>query len=457
MNIPFNFKARDYQIPFLSEVEKAINGESDKRFFYQVWHRRSGKDKTNIADVIPRRLIKSPGLVKYVYPTLIMGRDNMWQGMGQDGFRYLNHIPDFIRAGDPNELRMQIPVKNESWGSKLPTASIFQISGADNPDTLRGGNPVMFVFSEWSEHDPYAWDVVEPILRENDGIAVFNMTPKGDNHARNMYEFAKGHPKWYVEMLTAKDTGVFSEKDLEDILNDTIKRYEADGRSETEARAYFEQEYMCSFETPVIGSFYGEGIKRAEKEDRLTRVMYDDSTLVNTAWDLGVDDSTTIWFYQTVGNEVHLIDYYENSGEGLAHYIEHLRTKPYRYGYHYAPHDIQVRELGTGKSRMEAALEMGIYFQTTPKISIEDGINSARALLSRCFFDREKCSRGIDALRNYKKDWDEKAKVFRKSPRHDWASHGADSFRYLAVSLSEKVRSSSPPAQWKKDSWRIGR
>lgn len=455
--IPYNFKAREYQIPFLREVEKSVMGLSPIRFFMQIWHRRSGKDKVDIADLVPRRLIKEPCLVKYVYPTLVMGRDNLWQGMGLDGFRYLDHVPEFIRASHPNESRMTIPVRNPSFEGPNPTASIFQIAGTDNPDSLRGGNPRMFIFSEWSEHDPYAFDVIEPILRENDGICIFNLTPKGDNHARSMYEYGKNHPKWFTQILTAKDTGVFTEAQLEEILKDTISKYAADGRSEAEARSYFDQEYMCSFSSPVIGSYYGEAIRRAENEKRITKVLYDDSVLVHTAWDLGVDDSTTIWFYQLVGTSIHFIDFYENSGEGLAHYASVLASKPYRYGQHYAPHDIKVRELGSGKSRLDMALDLGIYFQVTPDLRIDDGINAARGILSRCLFDREKCDRGIQALKNYKKDWDEKNKVFRKSPTHDWSSHASDAFRYFAVSVQERTKTSQAPRQWGVDQWKIGK
>lgn len=428
--IPFHFRAREYQVPFLREVARAMRGESNKRYFYQVWHRRSGKDKTNIADVVPRRLVTDSCLVKYVYPTLVMGRDNLWDGMGKDGFRFREHIPDFIREGSENSTRMTIPIRN---------GSLFQVAGTDKPDSLRGGNPKLFVFSEWSEHDPYAWDVVEPILRENDGIAIFNMTPKGDNHARAFYEFAKNHPKWFVQLLTAKDSGVYSDRELSEILEDTIKRFSAMGRSESEAIAYYEQEYMCSFKSPVIGSYYGEGISKAEKEGRITRVPYIETIPVDTWWDLGMDDSTTIWFVQYVGNEIHLIDYYENSGEGLTHYAQKLQEKKYIYGRHFAPHDIAVRELGTGKSRQEIAKSMGIKFEVGANLALEDGINAVRSLLSLCWFDRDKTTRGVNAMKNYRKEWDEKNKVFRNNPKHDWSSHGSDAFRTGAVGYKKQV------------------
>jgi hypothetical protein len=297
----------------------------------------------------------------------------------------------------------------------------------------------MFVFSEWAEQDPYAWDVVEPILRENDGIAIFNFTPKGDNHARSMYEYAKDNPKWFVQLLTANDTGIWTTAELEAIKKDITKRFEADGRSEAEATAYFDQEYMCSFKSPVIGSYYGDGIRKAELEGRITTVPVVDSITVDTWWDLGIDDSTTIWFVQQVGPEIRLIDYYENSGEGLAHYAMKMQEKGYLYGRHFGPHDIAVRELGSGKSRVEIARSMGIKFEVGPNLAIDDGINAARSLFSQCWFDKDKCSRGINALKNYRKEWDEKNKVFRSSPKHDWSSHGADAFRTGAVGYKKQI------------------
>lgn len=426
--IPYHFDSREYQRPFIRAVTASIRGESPIRYFYQIWHRRSGKDKVNIADSVPRRLAKDPCLVKYVYPTLVMGRENLWDAIGGDGFRYRDHLPEGIRAGHPNETTMKIPIITKSGET-----SLFQIGGSDHPDSLRGGNPRMLVFSEWAEQDPYAWDVVEPILKENDGIAIFNTTPKGDNHARAMLEYAKNNPLWHIELLSARDTGIWTERELEAILKDVIKRFEAMGRSEAEAIAYYEQEYMCSFKAPVIGAYYGDNIQRAERERRITRVPVAEEVPVHTAWDLGIDDSMTIWFFQIVGQEFHFVDYYESSGEGLAHYAMKMQEKGYLYGRHYAPHDINVRELGTGKSRLEVAKSLGIKFEPNAPLDIDDGINAARSIFSRCWFDVDKCSRGINCLKNYRKEWDDKNKVFKPHPKHDWASHGADAFRRFAL------------------------
>lgn len=428
VQIPFNFTARDYQKPFLHAVADSIEGRSKVRYFMQIWHRRAGKDKVNIASVVPRKLLHDPCLVKFVYPTLVMGRENLWEGMGADGFRYRDHIPQDIVKGAINQTTMKIPIYN---------GSLFQIGGSDHPDSLRGGNPKMLVFSEWSEQDPYAFDVVEPILKENNGIAVFNLTPKGDNHARALYEYAKSNPLWHTEILTAEQTGIWTLKQLEEIRFDIIKRFSANGRSEAEANSYFEQEYLCSFNSPVIGSYYGDAIRRAEKEGRVTVVPWMENYPVHTAWDLGMDDSMTIWFFQHIGMQFRFIDYYESSGEGLSHYAKVLQDRGYLYGKHFAPHDIAVRELGTGKSRFEVAKLLGINFEVGPKLEVEDGINIARSLLRSCWFDENKTHRGLNCLKNYRKEWDEKNKVFRTTAKHDWASHGADGFRTFGVGFRE--------------------
>jgi hypothetical protein len=205
--------------------------------------------------------------------------------------------------------------------------------------------------------------------------------------------------------------------------------------------ALYEQEYMCSFEVPIQGSYYGSQMTEAINSNptRITSVPYDMNAKVNTAWDLGIDDSMTIWFYQVVGREIHFIDYLSGSGEGINYYIQELSKKNYIYGDHFAPHDINVRELGTGKSRLEVAKSLGINFKVVHSIPIEDGIQAVRNILNRCWFDKTNCEKGLDCLNSYHKEWDEDNQIFKSHPEHDWSSHGADSFRYFAVSFQDII------------------
>ena len=207
----------------------------------------------------------------------------------------------------------------------------------------------------------------------------------------------------------------------------------------------YEQEFECSFEAAIVGAYYAMEMKTALEENRITTVPYDPSVGVVTAWDLGIGDSTSIWFAQYVGQEIRVIDYYENSGVGLDHYAKELNSKNYHYMDHILPHDVQVKELGTGKSRLETLHNLGIQDVTiAPKLAIEDGIQAARSMLNRCWFDEEKCNRGIEALRQYRREFDEKNKTWRGRPLHDWTSHGADAWRYLAVGKQTETNWGEP-------------
>jgi hypothetical protein len=211
------------------------------------------------------------------------------------------------------------------------------------------------------------------------------------------------------------------------------------------SESLIQQEYYCSFEAANEGSYYGKYIEIAEQENRVTKVPYQTGIAVDTWWDLGIGDSMVIWFVQKAGLEYHLIDYYECNGEGLAHYAKHLQTKPYVYGIHWAPHDIEAREIGTGKSRIEVARTLGINFRVAPKLSIEDGIEAVRNVLPRCYFDAEKCRDGIRALKSYHRDYNERREAFLPHPVHDWSSHAADSFRTGAVTIKDKLAKTVDP------------
>ena len=208
----------------------------------------------------------------------------------------------------------------------------------------------------------------------------------------------------------------------------------------------YEQEYECSFTAAIIGAYYGKLLSDLDDEGKITRVPYDPALPVHTALDLGINDSTAIWFAQVYrGGAVNVIDYYENSGVGLDHYAEVLRQKDYHWGDHLAPHDIEVRELGSGKSRLETAFSLGIRFKVIPKMKIADGINAARMLIPKCYFDREKCNEGLEMLRQYRQEWDDRKRMFRDQPRHDFTSHSADAFRYLALGLENRTKMTKAP------------
>jgi hypothetical protein len=310
---------------------------------------------------------------------------------------------------------------------ELENDSIWQVVGTDNVDRLVGANPVGCVFSEYSLQDPRAWDYIRPILAENGGWALFIYTPRGRNHGHTLLEVAKSNPKWYHQVLSVDDTG---------ILDPAAIQEERDAGMPEEM---IQQEYFCSFDAALVGSYYGQEMDLAFKDGRITDVPYDPRLEVHTAWDLGMSDSTAIVFYQESGTEIRIIDYYEASGEGLPHYIRILKEKGYDYGSHFGPHDIQVRDFSTGKSRLETAAIMGIKFKVAPKLGLLDGIDAVRIALRRMVFDKTKCARLIEAMRQYKKSWNDKMRCYSSHPDHDWTSHPADGMRTLVTTLKDRT------------------
>ena len=409
ITIPHRFDARFYQLPFLKAIDSGI-----KRVII-VWPRRHGKDKT-CYNALVKKALERVGNYYYMFPEYNQGRKALWDNIDSNGFRTIDHAPNEIVRGK-NNTEMKITLVN---------GSTIQIVGAADVDRIVGSNPAGVVFSEYSLIDPMVWGYIYPILAENGGFAWFNMTPRGDNHAKSMFQTYQDNPNWFVERLTALDAKVFTPAELEEIKEEYYSLY---GNYDL-----YEQEFMTSFETPIQGAYFAEQLKRARSENRVTSVPYDPNALVCTAWDLGMADSTAIWFYQTIGQEIHVIDYYENNGEPLSHYAKEILLKPYAYKTHYLPHDAAAKELGTGKSRVEVLQQMRIgTIEVLPASSVMDGIDQARALISRCWFDEAKCERGLLCLKNYHKDFDEKNKIWKATPTHDWSSHASDAFRYMAM------------------------
>lgn len=359
------------------------------------------------------------GTYWHMLPKLSQGRKVVWDGIDREGRKMIDQVfPEAIRTGE-NVQEMKI---------SLRCGSIWQVVGSDNYNALIGANPLGVVFSEFAVADPAAWDFIRPILTENGGWALFIYTPRGRNHGAEMFETAKANASWFNEILTVDDTGAISLEAIEE-------ERQAGMREEM-----IQQEFYCSFQAAILGAYYGKYLAAAETEGRITGVPAEDSLQVHTAWDLGIDDSTTIWFFQVAGREFRFVDYYENSGEGLKHYAKVLQDRGYVYGDHYLPHDVEVRELGTGKTRRATLKGLGIDATVVPAVQHkEDGIEAVRNVLSRCWFDERKCARGLEALRQYQADWDDLNKVFRSKPMHNWASHGADAFQSFAVGYRDQI------------------
>lgn len=413
VRLPFHYHGRPYQLPFWEAAKAGF------RRFVLVWHRRAGKEKT-CWNYLIMQACRKVGIYYYFFPHFSQGRKILWDGVDKDGFRLLHHIPLDLIDGSPNVTEMKIRLKN---------GSLIQIIGTNNIDSIVGTNPIGCVFTEYSLQDPKAWSFIRPILVENGGWAVFNGTPRGANHFKDIYEMAKGNPEWFSQLLTVRDTKIISEED--------VQAERDSGMSED----FIQQEFYCSFTLGVEGSYYARYMEAARNEGRTSNVPWDRQSRVYTAWDIGFGDSTAIVFYQIAGQEIHIIDYYENHGEGLPHYAGILKEKGYIYADHFAPHDIESHSFSSGLSAKEVGASLGIRFITLPtlKLRLEDGIEALRGLFPRLWIDQTRCKQLIKCLENYRKEFDTRLETYKDRPLHDKYSHGADAARYMAIATRRHV------------------
>lgn len=378
-----------------------------ERFACLVAHRRAGKTVAVINDQIKKCLTLDKPNVRtaYIAPLRVQAKAIAWDYAKE----FTAPVPG--RVVNESELRID-----------FPNGARWRAFGADNYDAMRGLYFDDAALDEPADFPVNAWPtVIRPALSDRMGTATFIGTPKGKNEFWDVWENARTSDNWYSAMHKASETGILDAGELAEALK-------------IMGPDRYAQEFECSFEAAIQGAYYGPEMQKAQEDGRITKVPHETSLSVTTAWDLGIGDSTAIWFSQYNGMERRLIDYYEASGVGLDHYAKVLAAKGYLYEQHILPHDVEVRELGTGKSRLETLKTLGLQNITiAPKLAVDDGIQAARTFIAASWFDEDKCSRGIEALRQYRRDYDEKGKTWRNRPLHDWTSHGADAFRYLAV------------------------
>jgi len=410
IHLPYGFTPRDYQRPVLEALD------SGYRRAVLCWHRRSGKDLTMFNYMISR-MLREVGVYFYVFPTYKQGKKVLWDNITIDGRKYLDFIPQKI-IERKNNVEMKVSFVN---------GSLMQVVGSNDYDALMGTNPRGIVLSEYALQDKQAWEYIRPILKVNKGWAVFVSTPRGKNHFYDLYNIGRNDESWFSEVLSVKDTGILSEEDIENEKREGMSEH------------MVEQEYYCSFDVGCEGSYYSKYIDKMNIEDRIGFVPADNATVVHTAWDLGMSDSTAIIFFQVSGMEIRIVDYYENSGEGMAHYAKVLQARDYVYGKHFAPHDIEVRELSTGISRRSIAKGLGINFDVVAKTSVIDGIETVRSMFPRFFIDAIKCKWFIKCIEAYRKDYDANRDVYSERPYHDFSSHAADALRYMCQGIQQHL------------------
>lgn len=424
-----------------------------KRMF-ALWHRRAGKDDFCLHWAATRAMLR-PATYWHMLPQASQARKAIWEAV--------NPHTGKRRIDEAFPMEIRETTREQEMMIRFINGSTWQVVGSDNFNSLVGSPPAGVVFSEYALADPSSWAYLRPILAENGGWALFVTTPRGKNHAHKLFKHAEKDAEWHASKLTAEDTGVFSPETLLSELNEMIDQF-----GDEMGRALFDQEYFCSFDAAIVGAVYGAQMAKMEREGRIRPKLYDPSLLVNTAWDLGRSDATVIWFWQLVKDEVRIIDHYKVNmadpktlfealvgryytvksrdpetgtvidGEWGDPIPEFAHRTRYKFGKHYVPHDAGYKLLAAGgRSFVDQAHEMGIRMLVVPATSEINSIAAARKTLDKTWIDSS-LDDGIEALKQYHYNWDEKNKVFGASPVHDWASHDADAFEIIGQVWQEK-------------------
>ena len=400
-----------------------LDNERGKRAM-AVWHRRAGKDEICLHHAAVS-MVTRVGNYWHCLPEYNQARKAIWTAVNpHSGRRRIDEVfPDVIRD-NTNDHEMFIRFKN---------GSTWQLIGSDRYDATVGAGVAGITYSEWALANPSAWAYHRPMVEENNGWATFITTPRGRNHAHDMFKHAGRTAGWFCERLTAIETGTLSATQLEEALNEYCALY-----GEDIGHAQFQQEYLCDWHAAILGAFYAREMMAVRAEGRVTdECIALEGEPVHRAWDLGVGDDTSIWWFQSHGSQIFILDHYASSGVGLEHYagvIEgRAREHGWRSGDDYVPHDAKIKEWGSGRTRVETMQSMGLRPMLVPHHSLDDGINAVRRTLPLCVFHPRCEDGGLSALEQYRREWDDEKKSFRANAVHDWTSHPADSFRYLSM------------------------
>lgn len=415
--LPNNWEPRNYQRPLWNYMERG-----GKRAI-GIWHRRAGKD-----DVLLHRTaiaaFERPATYWTALPEYAQARKALWAAVNpHTGKRRIDEaFPHELRE-NTNDNEMFIRFKN---------GSTWQLIGSDRYNSLVGAGVAGVTFSEFALANPSSWGYIRPMLEENDGWAAFITTPRGRNHAHDMLKMAERNPKWFSEVLSVADTGALSAEQRAESLEEYIALY-----GEDIGTAQYAQEYDCSFNAAILGAFYAREMSALRKEGRICDIDAVAGRPVHTAWDIGVRDDTSIWWFQVVAGRVHVLDCYTASGAGVDHYAEVVDARYALHGWtrgtDFVPHDAKVKEWGTGRTRVEQMQTHGLKPQVVSLASKLDGIQAARTTLQRAVFHTRCEDVGVSALEQYRREWDDEKKAFKANEVHDWTSHLADAFRYLSM------------------------
>lgn len=414
------FKPLTVAFPPLREHQRWLY-DARQRFNVWVCHRRLGKTTLALYMLIAAAYQNTRTRPRYGYlaPLYRQGKVIAWD--------LLKHLTRPLPGTKINEAELRVDLHGDRR---------IQIFGADNPDALRGLYLDGAVFDEYAQMRPRIWsEVVRPALADRQGWATFIGTPMGHNHFYDLYQQAQQQAGWHTALYRASDTAIVAEEELQ-------------SARATMAPEQYAQEFECSWASALIGAYYGSYLETAQVEGRITRVPWNPSVPVHTAWDLGISDATAIVFLQVMGHTIHCIDYLEATDHGLEWYAKVLQEKPYVYGKHFMPHDIEVRDWsGTGSTRLEMMQSLGLKnCVVVPRGNPADGIQAVRTMFPRFVFDTTHCHELLEALKAYRREWNETRKDWTDKPYHDWSSHASDALRCFAVGYQES-RPATPPVR----------
>jgi phage terminase large subunit len=325
------------------------------------------------------------------------------------------------------------------WGST------WQLIGSDAYDATVGAGPVGIAYSEWALANPSAWAYHRPMLEESRGKAAFITTPRGNNHAKAMFDYAERTPRWFSQVLTVEETKALTPEQLEEALSEYQSLYGIDF-----GRAYFEQEYLCSFSGAMVGAYFGAEMAKAEREGRIKPVPVLEALPVHTVWDLGKAVNNPIWCFQVIGQQLRVVDFYIPESEDIEEWVRWLDERGYK-GNDYVPHDIVVTEWGSKRTRFETLVSLGRKPVRIPKVSVADGLQAGRVAINAACFDEERTAYGREGLKAYRREWDDEFKTFKENPVKDWAEHIGSAWRYLGLAWKEvrpqpvAARKAEPP------------
>lgn len=434
------FRVRWYQQKFHHAL---VNRTHDR--LMAVWHRRAGKDEI-VLNAMRELAWKDPGTYWHCFPEQAQARKAIWNGVnGHTGKRRIHEAfpPSIIKRMQDNDMFIE-----------LINGATFQLIGSDRYDSTVGSGPKGIAYSEWALSNPSAWAYHSPMIRETGGFAAFITTPRGNNHAKTMYDRAKDNPSWFAELLSIEQTGALSTAELDEALQEYQDLHGIDM-----GLAIYQQEYLCSFSGAMIGAYWGAEMFKAERDRRTLEIVpIDPNHPVHTAWDLGKAVNNPIWCFQVIGGLPRIVDFYRPESDDLSDWCKWLDDQGY-HGTDYVPWDIAQFVWGAKRTRSEILRDLGRKPTPVTLVSVADGLTAGRETIKVAKFhggDDDRANRvelGIEGLKNYRREWDDELKTFRENPVKDWAEHIGSSFRYLGLAWKEAIKAYEPPPKPKEQEY----